>query len=487
MSQYDSQRGSQYGRREDGGRQGSDRLSNQESRDRLRKRHRINTRPESPRSTKSGKESRGRESSPLSPRSSQDRKQSRRRLQGGDVANRSSPSARSSQSNRLSQPSQPELRLRAPKRSRPQGYLSPDERRRVAERELAAGRPGNNSARGLEAKSRSTQRRSVAGRSSSLRAISHRETDPLASASNLRKLENPQGSNGLQKRGSSRKTVDRNTREQRESERKYLERKAKHRLYMAKLTIILTMLTVVIGLFGWGIVAFINSGLFYPSNIEVHNTHFLSADDVMNIAAVDMQSSTITMDTNELENRLTAHPWIMRANVSTRFPSQIVIEVFERTPAVELEIDGARGRNWVASSDGKWLGHLNAGSSQITDPTGSVGTVNVGAINIIPVSGIVELDPAWGERIDDESLLNVLAHLRGLDSRIISRVSRVSAPEVGRTSLFTIDEVELDVGRADNLVEKSAIILTILEEEEGNVVLINVRSIHNPTWRGHSR
>ena len=493
MSQYGSQHSSQFGR-EGRGRQSGEGLSNQQSRDRLRKRHKIDTKPESPRSTRSDKEGRERGSNSVRHhRGSQDRNRSKRRPQGGAaVANRSSSSARPSQSNRLSQPSQPELRLRAPKRPRPQGCLSPDERRRVAERELAAGRPGNNSARGLEAKRRASHRRSIEGRSPSQRAISHRETDPLASANSSRRLESPSGVTGSQKRDSSRKAagggvVDRRTKEQREPERKYLERKAKHRLYAAKLTIVLTMLTVVLGLLGWGTVAFINSGLFYPSGVEVHNAHFLSIDDVINIAAVDMQRSTITMDTNELERRLMAHPWIMRANVTTRFPNQVVIEVSERTPAVELEIDGARGRNWVASSDGVWLGHLSERGSQIADPTGSIGSVSVGAINVIPVSGIVELDPEWGERVDDESLLNVLAHLRGLDSRIISRVSRVSAPEVGRTSLFTIDEVELDVGRADNLAEKSTIILTILEEEEGNVVLINVRSIHNATWRGHSR
>ena len=501
MPPYNSQHGSrydsQYDRRSREGspsRQGGDRLSNKESRDRLRKRHVINARPESPRSSRGDKEGRERVSGLLSPRSSQGRGQSGRRLQEGTAATkRSSQSDRLAQSNRLSQPSEPELRLRAPKRPRPQTHLSPDARRKVAERELAAGRPGNNAARGLEAKSRTPQRRDVEGRRSpSLRAISHRETDPLASSSAARRSGRSQRLGSSQKKKPSRKAsdrraIDRLSKEQREAERKYLERKAKHRLHAAKLTIILSMAAVAFFLLVWIVVAFINSELFYPSDIEVQNAHFLSADDVVNIAAIDMESSTITMNTDELESRLIAHPWIMRANVSTRFPRQVVIEVFERTPAVEIEIDGERAANWVASSDGMWLGYLHERSPRIVDPTGSVADVNVGAINVIPVAGAVELDPEWGERIDDESLLNVLAHLRGLDSRIVARVSRVSAPEVGRTSLFTIDEVELDVGRADNLAEKSTIILRILEEEAGNVVLINVRSIHNPTWRGHSR
>ena len=376
------------------------------------------------------------------------------------------------------QPSQPELRLRAPKRPRLESKFTPSERSKVAERERAAGRPGSNLARGLEVKRRPTSRRNFSTSSSSHKEISHKDKDPLAKSSTPKELSDSHEKIALKKKR------DRKTKEQREVERKQLQRKSKQRVYALRLSSILIAAVCALAVLIWGVTAFINSELFYPSEIEVFNARFLNEGDVRNIAAVDMQSSTITMNTAELENRLTAHPWIRNANVSTRFPNDVVIEVFERTPAVRLKVDGVE---WVASSDGRWLGYLGGEGSQIVDPTGSVAVVGVRALNIIPVTGIAELEPEWGERTDDESLLNVLAHLRGLDSRIISRVSRVSAPEVGRTSLFTIDEVELDVGRADDLAEKSTIILSILEEHGEKVVLINVRSITSPTWRGLSR
>ena len=375
-------------------------------------------------------------------------------------------------------PSQPELRLRAPKRPRLDSKFTPSERSKVAERERAAGRPGSNLARGLEVKRRPTSRRNFSTSTSSPKEITHKDKDPLAKSSASKKVS------VSQKKIADKKKKDRKTKEQREIERKQLQRKSKQRIYVLRLSSMLIAIVLALAVVIWGVVAFVNSELFYPSDIEVFNARFLNEDDVRNIAAVDMQSSTITMNTAEIESRLTSHPWIRNAHVSTRFPNDVVIEVFERTPAVRLQVDGTE---WVASSDGRWLGYLGGEGSQIVDPTGSVAVVGVRALNIIPVTGIVELEPEWGERTDDESLLNVLAHLRGLDSRIVSRISRVSAPEVGRTSLFTIDEVELDVGRADDLEEKSAIILRILEEEEGNVVLINVRSIINPHWRGLSR
>jgi hypothetical protein len=234
----------------------------------------------------------------------------------------------------------------------------------------------------------------------------------------------------------------------------------------------------------WGGFAIANSSLFYPEEVEVQGLRFLNSDELKEAAQVDPESSVITMDTDAIEARLRTNPWISNVSVSTSFPSGVQIEVTERTPAIRVETDGP---DWVASSDGKWLGTIERDASEIQDPSGTVSPVNTEGLSIIPVAGILEPHAEWGEQTNHESLLNVLAHLRGLDSRIVSGVLRISAPEVGRTSFFTSDEVELDLGRAENLTDKSTIILNILEEYGENVVLINVRSVDHPTWRGLSR
>jgi len=244
------------------------------------------------------------------------------------------------------------------------------------------------------------------------------------------------------------------------------------------------MLTLfVASLLFWGGSTIASSRFFEPEIITVQGAQLISVEDIERIAQVDPASSTITMDTSAIEERLLENPWIAQAEVSTSFPREVVIEVRERIPAVQVAVDGIVH---IASSDGKWLGYLSGDEDelQIIDPTGSVGRVDLPDIRIIPVEGIIGLSPSWGEEVEDDSLLNVLAHLRGLNPQIVSSVERVLAPEVGRTSLFTVDGVELDVGVADNLPEKSTIILDILETLEDNVVLINVRSIENPNWRG---
>jgi len=278
--------------------------------------------------------------------------------------------------------------------------------------------------------------------------------------------------------------LSKKSREQREVERRQLQRRNEERLRIAKYSGIAAAALVLAGLLFWGGTLIANSRLFQPETVHVQGTRFLTSADVEQVASIDPESSTVTMDTTELEERLASNPWIVRATVTTHLPREVTIEVTERTPAVKVESEGF---DWVASSDGRWLGYYDEESSSLIDPTGTLPPVSVANANIIPVAGIIELEPEWGELVEDESLLNALAHLRGLDSQIVSRVLRVSAPSVGSTSLFTIDEVELDVGRADNLEEKSAIILAILEGYAGDVVLINVRSIENPTWRGLSR
>ena len=434
-------------------------LSDQDSRDRLRK-----SRATDAKSGSRAKSSRGASRPSLSfPNSSQDSspRESSARLQGAAA-------------------SQPELRLRAPKRQGVDTGSISDERRRVAARERAAGKPGSGLGREGQPSSRVPQK-----------SISHKRMDSRAKLEESLAVSEkkdppekkaPQKKKRPAKRLSAEERAKRNrkTKEEREALRKQAQRKSRKRLQTLKFIAASILGIGMLSLLVWGGITFINSGFFYPSTIHVQGVRFLSANDIEGIAQIDPRSSTLTMDTSEIEDRLRAHPWIARTQVSSHPPSEVILEVSERTPAVKLKVED---EHWVASSDGRWLGYFDEEESHILDPTGSVGPANVRGISIIPVEGIIELEPEWGEITNDESLLNVLAHLRGLDARIVSRVQRVSAPEVGRTSLFTIDEVELDVGRADNLDEKSKIILSMLEEHAENIVLINVRSIHNPTMR----
>ncbi|MCL2402701.1 MAG: FtsQ-type POTRA domain-containing protein [Coriobacteriia bacterium] len=440
----------------------SARLSNQDSRDRLRESRTAGKKPYH----ETDAERRGR------------RRESAKASRSTSSASRRSSRHHSQDSNQIESPerfqgaaaSQPELRLRAPKRQQQQN-VSPESnyeaRSKTAERERAAGRP----VRRIGSKLDTSTSRGVARRS-----ISYKDTDPLAKVSSS-------GRSGRQKESTLDEKFEpnRKTKEQREVDRKQRARRGEHRLRVLKIAGMFTFAASVLGLLIWGGFVLADSSLFYPDDVQVQGARFLSIDDIESIAQVSPAHSTLTMDTSEIEDRLQANPWIARASVSTHFPSGVSIEISERTPAIKVE---AGEVSWVASSDGRWLGMIEGDGTEIINPTGTVENVDVENFNIIPVSEVIEFTTEWGEPVADESLQNVLAHLRGLDSQIVSRVQRISASEIGRTSLFTTDGVELDVGRADNLADKSTIILGILEAHGENVVLINVRSIENPTWRG---
>ncbi|MCL2605996.1 MAG: FtsQ-type POTRA domain-containing protein, partial [Coriobacteriia bacterium] len=275
------------------------------------------------------------------------------------------------------------------------------------------------------------------------------------------------------------------TREQRDAERQDAHRRHQDRVRFIRKIGFGIVGTIVLGLII--LVGFIiaDSQFVAVNTIQVQGSRFLSDDEVQRNAAIRIGEPMLMLNVADAEERLADNPWIVQADISRQFPSTVTIELSERVPAVSVLHEDDL---WVASSDGRWLGiHVPPPRNYVVDPTEVFEPVDIGEVNIIRVEDVFDIEPQWGETVQSETLLNTLSLLRGLDSQIISRVHRVVAPEVGRTSLFTIDGVELDVGRADHLQEKSEIILAILEEYADDVILINVRSINNPTWRRLSR
>jgi hypothetical protein len=100
------------------------------------------------------------------------------------------------------------------------------------------------------------------------------------------------------------------------------------------------------------------------------------------------------------------------------------------------------------------------------------------------VRDVPELSPEAGVRPDSAVLANALAVLDGISSEVLATVRAVSAPSVAETALVTADGVEIMVGEAVLLAEKSALIAGILAEQGSGVVFIDVRSIDRPISRG---
>lgn len=215
-----------------------------------------------------------------------------------------------------------------------------------------------------------------------------------------------------------------------------------------------------------GAVAFYNSDVLAIEEIEVEGASELTAEEVREIAALPQDATLLRFPRDEMQSRLTAHPWIRDAEIARRFPDSLVIRVEEREPAAL--IDSVDAGFWVVDREGFVLG-------EHTPDATATATV---------IRDLPDFEPTEGEQFDSPVLENALAVIAGLSDVMHARIRAVSAPSVDLTTLITSDDIEILVGSAEEIEKKEAVALRIMEEQGDAVVHINVRTVDRPTWRG---
>ena len=93
------------------------------------------------------------------------------------------------------------------------------------------------------------------------------------------------------------------------------------------------------------------------------------------------------------------------------------------------------------------------------------------------------LPPEIGEVCTDSNVNNALAIVSGMTTELADSVVRVSATDAESTILTLDNGVEIAFGAAEDIREKERVCLALLEEHEGNIAYINVRTVSSPTWR----
>jgi cell division protein FtsQ len=87
---------------------------------------------------------------------------------------------------------------------------------------------------------------------------------------------------------------------------------------------------VVLALLGTWLVAF--SPVFGVRSVDIRGTHVLTADDVRAAAGIRNGTPLVRLDTGAVTQRIEQLPDVASAQVSTSFPSTVVITVDERIP-----------------------------------------------------------------------------------------------------------------------------------------------------------
>lgn len=220
---------------------------------------------------------------------------------------------------------------------------------------------------------------------------------------------------------------------------------------------------VVVLVSGWLLIS--NSRLFAIKNVEVRGLTMLTEADVR--AAVDLpgDATLLRVSEKDIRTRVQQLAWVAEVQVQRRLPNTLRVVVTERQPAVAVD---RAGEYWFVGAD----------ASQIaTAPAGI--TLEVPVVRDVP-----DFAPEAGKRSGSPILDNVLKVLAGISEDISVQVRVITAPSVEETALHTAANVEIMIGEAVRLKEKSTIAEGILAEQGDQVVFIDVRSVEHPISRG---
>jgi len=219
------------------------------------------------------------------------------------------------------------------------------------------------------------------------------------------------------------------------------------------------------------------SPVFLIKAIQVEGGWHLKDDHLTDLAQVPTDATLLSVDTNDISDRVESDPWVSSVEVSRDFPSTLTLRIVERQPVAMVVFKGAdksTGRGvWILASDGVWLGEVVNIDQEIhgLDKTKLVQVVDVEA-----TSG-----PVSGEKIEDACLVNALAIVNGVSPSMKAMIEYISAPSVVQTVLYLRNNVEVAFGSAEDVEIKEMVINQLLSEYGASLQRINVRVADRPT------
>lgn len=231
--------------------------------------------------------------------------------------------------------------------------------------------------------------------------------------------------------------------------------------------------------------SFARSSFFYPSDVQVSGVTSLETTKVADLAVIKSNASILFMSEDNTVKNISAHPWVKEVRVAKKLPDSVIIEVTEREPLARVVF--SEGETWLISKDGYWLGQVSpdAKTVEIKRSKGKEETIVFDSSQLIEIVDIPEYErKRAGDPSENPEVNNALKIIVGVSKEFRAGIKSISAVSAPKTKIITQQGIEIAFGTATDIVEKDRIASSIMEEEEGRVVLINVRSIDKPTWRG---
>jgi hypothetical protein len=92
-------------------------------------------------------------------------------------------------------------------------------------------------------------------------------------------------------------------------------------------------------------------GRFALETLSVIGARRIAAAELIGASGVPVGTSALTLDAAAVSRRLSSHPWIAEARVTTWLPRKLLVAVVEREPEAIVEI-GAPPRGWLVDASG---------------------------------------------------------------------------------------------------------------------------------------
>ncbi|MGI6591198.1 MAG: FtsQ-type POTRA domain-containing protein [Eggerthellaceae bacterium] len=227
------------------------------------------------------------------------------------------------------------------------------------------------------------------------------------------------------------------------------------------------------------------SGMFAIKNVTVKGCEHLTAEEVSSLAAVPKNSTLLRVDSAGICSRLETNPWVQDASVTAVFPDTLEIDITERTIDAVVEVTTAEGdatEDWAIASDGMWLMSIPDKNSEEASQVSS--KVYEDADNVLHITDVpYGVSPVAGSYCTDDSVKNALNIVSGMTTELADQVKSVKADSSDNATLTLKNGVEIAFGSDDDIREKERICLELLDEHQGSIAYINVRTPSNPTYR----
>lgn len=221
---------------------------------------------------------------------------------------------------------------------------------------------------------------------------------------------------------------------------------------------------------------------FAVENIETYDTEHLLADEVARLADVGDDVTLLNLDAKAIQEGVMRNPWVSSVDVERVFPDTLRIRVYERTPGAVVAM-GSGGKAWLLGSDNVWIEPLKL-EVDISESSNDVALAEAAALGVILIADVPsEVYPVAGSACTDGCIEAVMSVAGQFSDAFRQRVVCYSVSSEDDISCTLDNGVEISLGSAGSIDVKEAVAARVLEEYEGQITYINVRTPSRPTYR----